>query len=79
MKRLAPPLERAIDELSKLPSVGKKTAQRLAFHLLKVPAEQASALARSIVELREKVRFCDDCFNLTDRETCAICEDTERA
>lgn len=78
MKSLAPPLERAIEELSKLPSVGKKTAQRLVFHLLKVPAEQASALARSIVELREKVRFCDECFNLTDRETCAICEDTER-
>ena len=78
MKNLAPPLERAIDELSKLPSVGKKTAQRLVFHLLKVPAEQANTLARAIVELREKVRFCKECFNLTDRETCAICEDPER-
>ena len=78
MKHLAPPLERAIDELSRLPGVGKKTAQRLVFHLLKVPAEQAVALSRAIVELREKVRFCTECFNLTDRETCLICESHER-
>jgi recombination protein RecR len=75
---LAPPLERVINELSKLPSVGKKTAQRLAFHLLKAPPEEAQALARAIVELREKIRFCRDCFNLAEEELCPICADPRR-
>ena len=79
MKNLAPPLERVIHELTKLPSIGRKTAQRLAFHLLKLPREDAEALARSIQELREKIRFCRQCFNLSDRELCPICSDPERS
>ena len=79
MKTLAPPLERIIHELSKLPSIGRKTAQRLAFHLLKSPREDAEALARSIRELREKIRFCRQCFNLSDCELCPICADPERS
>lgn len=78
MNSLAPPLERVISELSKLPSVGKKTAQRLAFHLLKAPVEEVEALARTIVELREKIRFCRDCFNLAEEELCPVCSDPRR-
>lgn len=73
MSYLAPSLERAINELSKLPGVGKKTAQRLAFHLLQAPGEEAEALVRAIRDLRETVRFCRDCFNLTDQELCPVC------
>lgn len=75
---LAPPLERVIRELGKLPGVGKKTAQRLAFHLLQAPREDAEALAAAIVDLREQVRSCTDCFNLSDRELCPICSDPRR-
>lgn len=76
--RLAPPLERAINELGKLPGIGKKTAQRLAFHLLQAPPEESAALAKAILELREKVHFCEECFNLTDQPRCPICTDPRR-
>jgi recombination protein RecR len=78
VESLAPPLERAISELSKLPGIGRKTAQRLVFHLLQAPREDAEALARAIRELREKIRFCRDCFNLADEELCPICRDPAR-
>ena len=78
MNPMAPPLEAVISELSKLPSIGRKTAQRLAFHLLKVTVEDVASLARSIAELREKIRPCKVCFNLTERELCPICEDPRR-
>ena len=78
MDDLAPPLERVIRELGKLPSIGKKTAQRLALHLLQTPREEAEALAGAILEMREKVRFCRDCFNLADRELCPVCSDPKR-
>ena len=78
MSSLPPALERTINELGKLPSVGKKTAQRLTFHLLKVPKDEATALARSILELREKIRHCRDCFNLADDDLCPICADPKR-
>lgn len=78
MNQLAPPLERVIAELSKLPGIGKKTAQRLAFHLLKVSAAEVASLARSLAELREKVRFCSRCFNLSDSELCPVCADPKR-
>jgi len=78
VNNLAPPLERVIHELSKLPSIGRKTAQRLAFHLLKTASEDAVSLAEAIVELREKVRPCSDCFNLADQELCPICGDSGR-
>jgi recombination protein RecR len=78
LNNLAPPLERVISELCKLPSIGRKTAQRLAFHLLKAPEEDARALARAIGELRSLIRFCRDCFNLSDAELCPVCTDTRR-
>lgn len=78
MSRVAPPLERAINELSKLPTIGKKTAQRLAFHILRSPAEAAAALAEAILDLRRKLRFCKDCFNLSEDEQCPICSDPRR-
>jgi recombination protein RecR len=78
VSELAPPLEQVIHELTKLPSIGKKTAQRLAFHLLQAPREEAQALARAIVQLRERIRFCRDCFNLSDRELCPVCSDPKR-
>ena len=78
MSDLAPPLERVIHELAKLPGIGKKTAQRLALHLLQAPREDAAALARAIVDLRENVLLCRDCFNLSDRELCSICSDPRR-
>jgi len=78
VSELAPPLEQIILELTKLPSIGKKTAQRLAFHLLQTPRAEAEALARAIVELRERIRFCRDCFNLSEQERCPVCEDPRR-
>lgn len=78
MSDLPPPLERAIHELSKLPSIGRKTAQRLAFHLLRVPREEAAALSTAILELRDGIRECGRCFHLTDREVCSICSDAGR-
>jgi recombination protein RecR len=78
LNNLAPPLERVISELCKLPSIGRKTAQRLAFHLLKAPEDDARALAQVIGELRSLIRFCRDCFNLSDAELCPVCTDTRR-
>lgn len=78
MGALAPPVERVIAELSKLPSIGRKTAQRLAFHLLKVAPEEIDALARVISELPRKVRYCSLCFHLTEEDPCSICADSRR-
>jgi recombination protein RecR len=78
MPSLAAPIEAAIVALSRLPGIGRKTAQRLTFHLLKVPAEEVAALARSLVELREKVQLCSQCFNLADGDLCPICADPRR-
>jgi recombination protein RecR len=78
MSSLAAPIERVIAELTKLPGIGRKTAQRLAFFLLKSPGDDAAALARALIELREKVRFCSRCANLSDAELCAICLDPKR-
>jgi recombination protein RecR len=65
-------------ELSRLPGIGRKTALRLTFHLLKAPPEEAQRLARAIVAVRERVRACSRCGNLSERETCAICESPRR-
>jgi recombination protein RecR len=74
----APPVQRLVTELSKLPGVGNRTAQRLAFHLLRASAEDASALAEAIVEVKEKIGLCEICFNLTDESRCRICQDPRR-
>ena len=73
-----PPIARLVEELSRLPGVGQKTAQRLAFHLLKVPKEEAVSLADAIVEAREKVTFCARCFNFAQGELCEYCADARR-
>ncbi len=74
----APPLQRLITELSKLPGVGGRTAQRLAFHLLKASERDAFALADAIREVKLKISFCEICFNLAEGPLCVICQDTRR-
>jgi recombination protein RecR len=74
----APPLQRLVSELSKLPGVGSRTAQRLAFHILRTSPEDASALAEAIREVKEKIGLCEVCFNLTDETRCRICQDPRR-
>ncbi len=73
-----PSLNRLIGELKRLPGIGAKTAQRLAFFLMKMPKEYALGLARAIQELKEKTRFCSRCGNLSETELCRICEDPKR-
>jgi recombination protein RecR len=74
----APPVQRLVTELSKLPGIGNRTAQRLAFHILRASAQDASALAQAICEVKEKIGLCEVCFNLTDERRCRICEDPRR-
>jgi recombination protein RecR len=74
----APPVQRLITELSKLPGVGGRTAQRLAFHLLRSNDEEALALAEAIKEVKERIRLCEECFNLADGPKCRICSDERR-
>jgi recombination protein RecR len=74
----APPVQRLVSELSKLPGVGNRTAQRLAFHILRASPENAAALAGAIAEVKEKIRLCEVCFNLTDEVRCRICQDPRR-
>ena len=74
----APPLAHLINELTKLPGVGGKSAQRLAYHILKRPATEAEALAAAIVEVKTKIFRCSVCNNMTDVEPCAICTDARR-
>jgi recombination protein RecR len=73
-----PPVQRLVSELSKLPGVGNRTAQRLAFHILRTPAEDAAALAEAIREVKEKIGACEVCFNLTDEARCRVCRDPGR-
>jgi recombination protein RecR len=72
------PVERLIDELRKLPGVGPKSAQRIAFHLLKLDKQDALRLARAIAEVKDKVSFCRTCFNVAEGEQCGICADPRR-
>ncbi len=72
------PLARLIDELSKMPTVGPKTAQRLAFHILRLPPEEAQALAEAILDVKAKMRHCSTCFTITAVDPCAICADPAR-
>jgi len=74
----AQPVAQLIDELSKLPGIGPKTASRLAFHLLRTSREDAMALAEAIVEVKERIRLCSICFNVTETDPCDICSDTRR-
>jgi recombination protein RecR len=74
----APPVQRLVTELGKLPGIGQRTAQRLAFHVLRVDPEDANALADAIREVKEKIRPCEVCFNLADEPLCRICQDERR-
>jgi recombination protein RecR len=71
-------LEKLIEEFSKLPGIGKKTARRMAFYFLKVKKEEAGALAQAILDLKEKVNYCSICFNITEKDPCEICSDEKR-
>ncbi|MGZ4463005.1 MAG: recombination mediator RecR [Gaiellaceae bacterium] len=75
---LSPSVENLVAQLTRLPSIGQRTAQRLTFHLLQVPREEALALSQAIAEVKERVRFCRDCGNLTEQELCDVCLDPRR-
>jgi recombination protein RecR len=74
----APSVQRLITELGKLPGIGQRTAQRLAFHILRSDAEDANGLADAIREVKERIRLCEVCFNLADEPRCRICQDERR-
>lgn len=71
-------INKLIEELSKLPGIGAKSAQRLAFHLINLPKERVDRLAASMVEARENVRYCTECFTLTEQDICPICANQKR-
>lgn len=76
--QLAAPLERLIERLRALPGVGQKSAQRLAFHILRSPEAEVRALAAAIVEVKERIRLCGICYNITDVDPCLVCADASR-
>ncbi|MEW6107825.1 MAG: recombination mediator RecR [Nitrospirota bacterium] len=71
-------IENLINELTRLPGIGRKTAQRLAFYILSMPADEAVSIAKAIERVKEKARFCRLCFNITENELCEICSDDSR-
>jgi len=71
-------LEILIDELTKFPGIGRKTAQRLALHILKQPKEEIDKLVRAIIDVKEKIRYCSICFNITESDPCPICSSPKR-
>ena len=75
---LSPAVDNLVAQLQRLPGVGQRTAQRLAFHMLRVPKDEALALAAAIEKVKERVRFCRECGNLTEEDVCAICLDGRR-
>jgi len=72
------PIQRLVRELARLPGVGEKTATRLAFHILRAPEALARELAQALIDVKERVRFCSRCMNLTEEDPCAICSDPRR-
>lgn len=78
MTFVAEPVARLVEEFNKLPGIGPKSAQRLAYHLLRSSDEEAKALAEAILAVKEKIGLCSVCFNITDCDPCLICQDTER-
>jgi recombination protein RecR len=79
MSAYAKPIDHLIQALSKLPGIGRKTASRLAFYILRSSSSEAEELARAILNVKEKIRLCSICFNLTDGDPCRICQDERRA
>lgn len=78
MTKFIPPINRLIDEFARLPGVGKKSAQRLAFHIINMDQTQAVNFAEAILDVKRKVKYCEKCFNITDQTTCDICSDASR-
>ncbi len=78
MSTFAPPVARLVSELAKLPGIGTRTAQRLAFHIMRASDEDAAALARAIAEVKERIVLCEVCFNLADEPRCRVCQDGRR-
>ena len=78
MSKFIPAISRLIDEFAKLPGVGKKSAQRLAFYVINMDQSQAVNFAEAILDVKRKVRYCDRCFNLTDQDICDICSNQKR-
>ena len=78
MEYFVPPLEILVEQFAKLPGIGRKTATRLAFHVLNSSKEEAQAFAKAIVNAKEQVKLCKICQNITDAETCALCESPKR-
>jgi recombination protein RecR len=74
----AKPLARLVAELERLPSIGPKSAQRMAFHILRQPADESRRLAQAILEVKDSIRFCTECSNFTDQEVCEVCADPKR-
>ncbi len=72
------PVARLVEELIRLPGIGPKSASRLAYYLLRVPEEEARALAEAILEMKSRMRFCSRCYNITETDPCAICSDEDR-
>lgn len=72
------PVARLVEELIRLPGIGPKSASRLAYYLLRVPEEEARALAEAILEMKARMRFCSRCYNITEVDPCAICSDEDR-
>lgn len=75
---MADPLAQLVQQLSKLPGIGEKTATRLAFHILRAPESYAEELARAVVDVKRRLRPCSLCFNLTEQDPCALCSDPRR-
>ena len=78
MPPVAAPLARLMEALQKLPGIGAKSAQRLAFHILKTQRDEVAALADALLDAKDKVTFCGVCWNITDREPCSVCDDPGR-
>ena len=71
-------VENLINELTRLPGIGRKTAQRLSFFIMGIPEGEALSIANAIIEIKKKARFCKQCFNITEEEICSICRDPQR-
>lgn len=78
MRVTAEPINRLIEELNKLPTIGPKTASRLAFYILRGSKDDAQALAQAIVDVKEKIVYCSECFNLTEHDPCPVCAGKDR-
>ena len=72
------PVEQLITELSRLPGIGRRSAQRIAFYMLRRPRDEAAALAEALIAVKDRIRFCRQCFNFTDEELCGFCRDARR-